>query len=210
MSGASTNPADGYEHALALQRALEQNLVAGCYRLPPVRNVIYAACAVYRSGAADRGFLALGVGHLDDDGAFILDILKSDVSEAVADTVVKRYRVLPANYLIEPLEAAGIALAQAAAWPMLHLQKPPPSPPHYCSSWQHMLLFQRICELREAEYKASCAIWEGDVMVRELPFDGACVERLINDAIEHFERDDLDRAERLCALAERTMVRRRP
>ena len=86
-----------------------------------------------------------------------------------------------------------------------------PAPvPHECTSWRHMLLHHRICEIRDAEYKAASSIWENGVMVRELPFDGAAVDRLVNDVIEHFEADDLDRAERRCEMAERAMVARRP
>jgi hypothetical protein len=83
-----------------------------------------------------------------------------------------------------------------------------PPPPFYCASWRHMILHNRICELRDAEYKAASAIWENGVMVRELPFDGVLVEGLINEAIEHFEADDLDAAEERCEAAERAMVER--
>ena len=69
-----------------------------------------------------------------------------------------------------------------------------------------MIVHERISELRDLEYRKSASIWEDGVQVRELPYDGARLERLINRSIEYFERDDLDRADQHCLLAERVMV----
>ena len=66
-------------------------------------------------------------------------------------------------------------------------------------------LFDRICGLRDAEYRASVAIWQGGVMVREQPFDGARVEQLINAAISSYEDDEPAKAESYCRDAERAM-----
>lgn len=82
--------------------------------------------------------------------------------------------------------------------------------PHHCKSWRHMIIDHRICELRDVEYRKCAAIWENGVMVRDLPFEGVLVERLINDAISHFEFDELDAAERCCEAADAAMVKGLP
>jgi hypothetical protein len=67
-------------------------------------------------------------------------------------------------------------------------------------------LHGRICALRDAEYSASCELWEGDVRVCDLPFDGVLVENLIKQAINYYEDDDLDAAERTCLEIEQLMT----
>ena len=65
---------------------------------------------------------------------------------------------------------------------------------------------ERICEIRNSQIKKWDACWEGDVQVREVPFDGALVEELTKAAIRHLQDDNLDMADRFCEKAEYAMV----
>ena len=86
------------------------------------------------------------------------------------------------------------------------IEKPPPI---WCWSWRHGLAYERICGIRDTQLKTWSTCWEDGVQVRELSFDAALVEELVNEAIRHFEDGDLDEADRYCEKAEATMVRRR-
>jgi hypothetical protein len=192
-----------FPEAKAAEQRLERMLDIGMEELRPIAGVTYVACGICRQGITGN-LPAFIVAHIDEDDNTIIDVLRTNISEDKATAVARRYGPRP---IVHPLDDAGLPLVQVFGIADMLLR---PKPPHYCASWWHMLVYQRICELRDLEYRKSASIWEDGVMVRELPYDGARLERLINDAIECFERDDLERADRYCMAAERVMVGGRP
>ena len=199
------------DRAVAMQRLLERNVAEGAFGFPPVAGVTYVACAVYGPGSADR-LLAFAIGHLDDD-QIVLDLLESDVSEAAAAAAVKRYRVSPANYLVDPLgrslDGAEVPLAQAYVRidELLH-PKPKPTP-SYLRTWRHQLLWQRANEVGDALQRQWRKCWKDGKQVAELPFDGGRVEELLHLAGDCHYADELDREEKLLEEAERVIIGRR-
>jgi hypothetical protein len=192
-----TDATQGLEIARHLQRQLECDVADRVFEeQPPVPDVRYAAAVVL----ADEDLVTLAIGHEDDGGQFILDVLRNDGNLSAAFAVTQRYSVPGSRYDTFPPEDCDLPLAQAVIRAHWLLTRPPPAPPHYCTSWRHMILHHRICELTDAKFKAfsdSAGMYYGT------PWSA---RELIGDAIRHFEDNDLDRAERCCEAAEREIV----
>jgi hypothetical protein len=184
--------------AEVVQRCLEQMLDDGVRERRPIAGITYVACGIWPQGVG--GLLAFVVAHVDEDDVTVIDVLRTGIPEDKAAAVARRYGP---PLIVHPLDDARLPLAQAVCTAGALLR---PKPPHYCASWRHMLVHGRIYELRDLEYRKSASIWEDGVQVRELLYDGARLESLINDAIACFEVDNLDGADRYCMAAERVMV----
>jgi hypothetical protein len=64
----------------------------------------------------------------------------------------------------------------------------------------------RICHLTTPEFEICSVMWEGNVRVRDCPFDDKLYARIREEAIEHIEDGDIDAAEHYCRNAERVLA----